>query len=274
MLHLALRPSATPLYIAPHLLQVWQQGRRHCAPAGVGTRCRQRGGADARQHQVWAGAAVGCLPDSGPPATSNPSFPSHLPHISLTTGSIGAPESTLELEVRFASLAELEAFWSAIPQQQHRAWGQRMQQYIVHGSPQWSVYRCLPAFPVGSPTTAGAAAAGSSASLSGAMAPSSSAGAGSFTGLLQMPSEAEVGRYAADAPPTLPSTQQQTASGLSIVSGDEEAQVVLDWKGDPMKVGGVEWGGMRRRRALSTWQWWCWMVEKPMQATVQQLDPH
>ena len=37
--------------------------------------------------------------------------------------SIGAPESTLELEVRFDSLAELEAFWSAIPQQQHKVGG-------------------------------------------------------------------------------------------------------------------------------------------------------
>ena len=34
--------------------------------------------------------------------------------------SIGAPESTLELECRFDSLAELEGFWSAIPQQQHK----------------------------------------------------------------------------------------------------------------------------------------------------------
>ena len=34
--------------------------------------------------------------------------------------SIGAPESTLELEVQFDSLAELEGFWSAIPQQQHK----------------------------------------------------------------------------------------------------------------------------------------------------------
>lgn len=30
--------------------------------------------------------------------------------------SIGAPESTLELEVSFSSLGELEEFWSSIPQ--------------------------------------------------------------------------------------------------------------------------------------------------------------
>ncbi|EFN51270.1 hypothetical protein CHLNCDRAFT_55227 [Chlorella variabilis] len=67
---------------------------------------------------------------------------------SLGTGSIGAPESTLELEVSFSSLGELEEFWSSIPQAQHKAWGQRMQQFIVHGSPQWQHHpwqRRLPA---------------------------------------------------------------------------------------------------------------------------------
>lgn len=41
---------------------------------------------------------------------------------------------------------------------------------------------------------------------------------------------------AAGAAPALPSTAQQTASGLSVVSGEEEAQEVLDWKGEPMKI--------------------------------------
>ncbi len=33
-----------------------------------------------------------------------------------------------------------------------------------------------------------------------------------------------------------PPSGQSTESGLSIVSGDEEAQQVLDWKGDPMTI--------------------------------------
>lgn len=160
----------------------------------------------------------------------------------LHTGSIGAPESTLELEVSFDSLAELEAFWAAIPPAQHKAWGQRMQQYIVHGSPQWQVYRTLPAFPEGGTAgvtgTAGAnsAAAMRPAGVGGnpAAAAAHGGGGGSSSGAgLVMPSEDELGRYAADA---VPSTAQQTASGLSIVSGEEEAQVVLDWKGEPMKI--------------------------------------
>ncbi|KAL4422820.1 hypothetical protein ABPG75_009017 [Micractinium tetrahymenae] len=163
----------------------------------------------------------------------------------LHSGSIGAPESTLELEVSFDSLADLEAFWAAIPPAQHKAWGQRMQQYIVHGSPQWHVYRTLPAFPeggaAGAAGTAGMAGSAAARAVGGAArtpaaaaAPSSSSS--SSSGSLVMPSEEELGKYAADAAVALPSTAQQTASGLSVVSGEEEAQVVLDWKGEPMKI--------------------------------------
>ncbi|KAI3430519.1 hypothetical protein D9Q98_005112 [Chlorella vulgaris] len=162
--------------------------------------------------QEWVatvGSAAGLAPDN----------------TTLTTGSIGAPESTLELEVSFDSLAALEQFWSSIPAQEHVAWGKRMQQHIVHGSPQWHVYRCLPAFPAADPGAAAAAAAGT-------------VGSSSSSSLLQMPSEAELLKYAdrAGLPPAAPSTQQQTASGLSVVSGDDETQEVLDWKGDPMKI--------------------------------------
>jgi hypothetical protein len=126
--------------------------------------------------------------------------------------------------VSFDSLAALEQFWSSIPAQEHVAWGKRMQQHIVHGSPQWHVYRCLPAFPAADPGAAAAAAAGTVGSSS--------------SSLLQMPSEAELLKYAdrAGLPPAAPSTQQQTASGLSVVSGHDETQEVLDWKGDPMKI--------------------------------------
>lgn len=155
----------------------------------------------------------------------------------LHTGSIGAPESTLELEVGFETLAELEDFWTNIPPAQHRAWGQRMQEYIVHGTPQWQVYRCLAAFPEGSTSTSAAPAAGSvrsSRSSTGSITSSSTSGS------LLMPSEEEMGKYAVaggegeGAPP--PGTRQQTTSGLEVVKGDEEAQVVLDWKGDPMTI--------------------------------------
>lgn len=40
-----------------------------------------------------------------------------------------------QLEVAFDSMAELEAFWDAIPPERHRAWSQRAQHLIVDGSP-------------------------------------------------------------------------------------------------------------------------------------------
>jgi len=128
-----------------------------------------------------------------------------------------------------------------------QAWGQRMQQYIVHGSPQWHVYRCLPAFPDGTPAASGSAAAlggrGSSSQPRGRPAAavsrnSGSSAASSSSGSLVLPSDEELSKYAeaADGAAPLPSTKQQTASGLSIVSGDDEGQTVLDWKGEPMQV--------------------------------------
>lgn len=52
----------------------------------------------------------------------------HLP--ALPTRSTDA-----QLEVAFDSMAELEAFWGAIPPERHRAWSQRAQHLIVDGSP-------------------------------------------------------------------------------------------------------------------------------------------
>ena len=40
----------------------------------------------------------------------------------------------LQLEVVFDSMAELEAFWAAIPPDRHRAWSQRAQHLIVDGA--------------------------------------------------------------------------------------------------------------------------------------------
>jgi hypothetical protein len=43
---------------------------------------------------------------------------------------------TVQLEVAFDSMVELDAFWSAIPPERHRAWSQRAQHVIIDGSPQ------------------------------------------------------------------------------------------------------------------------------------------
>ncbi|KAK2077625.1 hypothetical protein QBZ16_004471 [Prototheca wickerhamii] len=47
----------------------------------------------------------------------------------------------LQLELSLSSLEELESLWAAIPPEQHRAWGTRLESLVVHGSPTWRVYR-------------------------------------------------------------------------------------------------------------------------------------
>jgi hypothetical protein len=197
---------------------------------------------------------------------------------------------TLQLEVEFETLAELEQFWAAIPPKLHKPWSQRMQarnrrrrrrqplqqqqpqpalgwssvaparrglawherrpppvppifspgpaggarrcraarltlppslphlpqHLVVHGSPTWELYRTVPAFGPQSP--------GASVAASRARAPPA----------LVVASDDDVGKYG--GPPAPPSTAQTTSSGLSVVSGADEAAQVLDWKGDPMTI--------------------------------------
>lgn len=100
------------------------------------------------------------------------------------------------------------------------------------------MYRCLPAFPDGTPAAGDSAAALGSRGTSSSRSHGRPAVAASSSATLVMPSDEELGKYAeaAEGAAPLPSTKQQTASGLSIVSGDQEAQQVLDWKGEPMQV--------------------------------------
>ena len=37
-------------------------------------------------------------------------------------------------------------------------------------------------------------------------------------------------------PPPIPQSVQTNAEGISIVEGEADANVILDWKGDPMKI--------------------------------------
>lgn len=134
----------------------------------------------------------------------------------INSGSVGVPESKLELEVEFETLAELEQFWAAIPPKLHKPWSQRMQHLVVHGSPTWELYRTVPAF--------GPQDLGVSVAASRARAPPA----------LVLASDDDVGKYG--GPPAPPSTAQTTSSGLSVVSGADEAAQVLDWKGDPMTI--------------------------------------
>lgn len=126
----------------------------------------------------------------------------------------------MQLEVSFETLAELEQFWGSIPPEPHKAWSQDLQAMIVHGSPTWEVFRTVDAFPASDSASSGAAAM-----------PREAAGGG-----LVVASGDEIDKFGQPAEPSLPSTAETTPSGLSVVTSEEEADVVLDWKGDPMKI--------------------------------------
>lgn len=181
----------------------------------------------------------------------------------INSGAVGVPESRLELEVEFNSFAELEDFWAAIPATDHKAWSQRMQNLVVHGSPAWEVYRTCP-LPVASAYGEETTAASSSLLVPPSAStppPPSSDGTGGYGGrgrprsgdlrrlrglgqsgapslLLEEPSPEDVEKYALHKASPEAGSDQGAASGSSAAegSGAGDEQVVLDWKGEPMKI--------------------------------------
>ena len=61
----------------------------------------------------------------------------------LLAGQLGAPESRLELELRFDSLSALETFFEQLPGPAHAAWGARLAPVVCDGSPTWRVLRTV-----------------------------------------------------------------------------------------------------------------------------------
>ncbi|MBF6024677.1 hypothetical protein [Lysobacter niastensis] len=62
----------------------------------------------------------------------------------LMTGSVGALESTIEVEITLKDLSELDASWSklaTIPA--HKEWSKALEPYIVSGTPHWQVFRVI-----------------------------------------------------------------------------------------------------------------------------------
>jgi hypothetical protein len=136
----------------------------------------------------------------------------------INSGSVGSPESRLELEVAFDTLAELEQFWASIPAEQHQQWSKEMQKLIVHGSPVWEIYRTVDAFPADGQETKVDKQFGVRETLV-------FANEQEITSLGMSLNQLEV-----------PTTSKTTESGLSVVQSEEEADAILDWKGEPMKI--------------------------------------
>ena len=60
----------------------------------------------------------------------------------LMTGSVGARESTVVLEVRLESMSELDESWEKLREiDAHEKWSRDLEPYVVSGSHRWEVYR-------------------------------------------------------------------------------------------------------------------------------------
>lgn len=59
--------------------------------------------------------------------------------LELLAAAIGLPESHLEVEMQFGSLAELEQFWASAPTDAQADWARRFAEVAVDGTSSWSV---------------------------------------------------------------------------------------------------------------------------------------
>eukprot|EP00890_Picochlorum_soloecismus_P005463 jgi/Picsp_1/5918/NSC_03275-R1_hypothetical protein COCSUDRAFT_53450 [Coccomyxa subellipsoidea C-169] len=134
----------------------------------------------------------------------------------INSGSIGSPESRLELEVEFETLTDLETFWGSIPSDLHKAWSGKMADKIVNGSPKWEVFRTIEPFANKGPTQTQ-----SEPAL-----------------IVDELSAEEIKEYgeSLDRDDLSNVGEVRSSSGLSIVEDQDDVQVVLDWKGEPMKI--------------------------------------
>lgn len=62
----------------------------------------------------------------------------------LLTGSIGALESTIQMDLEIEDLADLGAAWEKLGAiDAHRQWSKEIEPYIVSGTPRWQIFRVL-----------------------------------------------------------------------------------------------------------------------------------
>ena len=62
----------------------------------------------------------------------------------LITGSIGAPESTVQSEHLVKDLAELNKAWEKLATiAAHKKWSKDMESHVVSGSNRWEIYRVV-----------------------------------------------------------------------------------------------------------------------------------
>jgi hypothetical protein len=62
----------------------------------------------------------------------------------LLTGSVGALESTIQMDLEIEDLADLGAAWEKLGAiDAHRQWSKDIEPYIVSGTTHWQIFRVL-----------------------------------------------------------------------------------------------------------------------------------
>jgi hypothetical protein len=62
----------------------------------------------------------------------------------IASGSIGALESTVEVDVLAEDLTELDASWNKLGSiAAHKEWSKQIEPYIVSGTPRWEILRVV-----------------------------------------------------------------------------------------------------------------------------------
>lgn len=62
----------------------------------------------------------------------------------MTTGSVGAKESTVVTEIELENMTELDESWDKLQEiEAHKRWSKDLEQYIVSGSHRWEIYRVI-----------------------------------------------------------------------------------------------------------------------------------
>lgn len=126
----------------------------------------------------------------------------------LSSGAIGVTETRLEMEVTFDSMDGWEDFLKRIPYESHKAWVQRISSMVVNdGTPRWEVYRIIPLLE----------------------SPSSPSMVTSAKAKQPPP-------FPPPSPPALSPFTSNSGSGLLMIEDSAAADIVLDWKGDPMVI--------------------------------------
>eukprot|EP00879_Flechtneria_rotunda_P006265 GHRR01006585.1.p1 GENE.GHRR01006585.1~~GHRR01006585.1.p1 ORF type:complete len:243 (+),score=77.95 GHRR01006585.1:204-932(+) len=162
----------------------------------------------------------------------------------LSTGSIGVPESRLEMEVTFDNLGQWEAFLAAVPYQEHKAWTQRIQSMVVDGTPVWQVHQQIPLLQLQGALAADASAytlssssrSSPNAAMDGQLVIADKVDDEDLAAWNQLNSKASTScqPMQQQQQPAAPQSQSQLQPQTGEAGNTQ--RVPLDWKGEPMKI--------------------------------------